>query len=148
MPYGFSCHHVDTAGDAVTELKARVWPVVVVSAVLPDMNGPAFIDGLLRHFDPSTVVLLGEVEAHIAQLLSQSPKVRVFADAVAGVLVADHVFKHVSGGSTSSSPPTPAAPPTLAIEPVATKKRGARKSFAAPNSSAMWMLSQSAPVAR
>ncbi len=114
MPYGFSCHHVDTAGDAVTELKARAWPVVVVSAVLPDMNGPAFIDGLLRHFDPSTVVLLGEVEAHIAQLLSQSPKVRVFADAVAGVLVADHVFKHVSGGSTSSSPPTPAAPPTLA----------------------------------
>ncbi len=86
--------------------------MVVVSSALPDMNGPAFIDGLLRHFDPATVVLVGEVDATAAQTLSSSPRVRLFGAGADGVLIADHLFKRAGG---ESQPPSsfglPAAPP-------------------------------------
>ena len=112
MPYGLVCHHVDNASAAVAELKARSWPIVVVSSALPDMNGPAFIDGLLRHFDPSTVVLMGDVDPTTAQTLSASPRVRLFAANVDGVLVADHLFKRATGNTAPPEPPPP--PPMMA----------------------------------
>ena len=111
MPYGLVCHHVDDATAAVAELKARSWQMVVASAALPDMNGPAFIEGLLRHFDPSTVVLIGDVDAATAQTLSSSPRVRLFASNVDGVLVADHLFKRATNASAppeqAPQPPSP-----------------------------------------
>ena len=127
LPYGMSCHTVNDAKGAVDELKSALsrhqpWSSVVVSAFLPDMTGPAFVDGLMRHFDPDTVVLVADVEPHIAQHLSSSPKVHIFSAATDGVVIADHLFKRIgqkagppppgfSSGGGMGAPPAPSVPP-------------------------------------
>ena len=120
MPYGLLSHHVDSASDAVAELKTRSWQLVVVSSLLPDMAGPAFIDGLLRHFDPATVVLMGDVDAQTAQTLSSSPRVRVFGGNVDGVLIADHLFKRANGVTAPPAAPGPGSLAHLFDSPVRT----------------------------
>ncbi len=117
MPYGLSCHVVNDAQVAVDTLKQGLaalqpWTTVVVGQHLPDMTGPAFVDGLVRHFDPANVVLLADVEPQIAQLLSVMPRVALFPSTTDGVVVADHLFKRLGGAplalstaSSSSSPP-------------------------------------------
>jgi hypothetical protein len=109
VPYGLRCHHVGSASGAVAELKARPWPMVVVSSALPDMNGPAFIDGLLRHFDPATVVLVGDVDAAAAQTLSSSSRVRLFGAGADSGLIADHLFKRASGPESMPVAEAPAS---------------------------------------
>ncbi len=118
VPYGLTCHTVSDAKTAVEELKTAMgaqqpWASVVVAAGLPDMSGPAFVDGLMKHFDPSTVVLLADLEPTVAQHLSQSPKISIFPDATDGVVVGDHLFKRMGGASGPPSPSLPPPPPSL-----------------------------------
>lgn len=115
MPYGLSCHVVNDAQVAVDTLKQGLaalqpWTTVVVGQHLPDMTGPAFVDGLVRHFDPANVVLLADVEPQIAQLLSSMPKVALFPSGTDGVVVADHLFKRLGGAPLSlSTTPAPSS---------------------------------------
>jgi hypothetical protein len=114
VPFGLSCVGVATATAAVEAMKQgfaqqQPWSAVVVGANLPDMTGPAFVDGLMRHFDPPCVVLVADVEPHIAQHLSSSPKVRIFPGATPGPVVAEHLFRRL-GGAPASTPPSPPPP--------------------------------------
>lgn len=102
VPYGLACVTVGNANDAVARLKVTSFPFVIVTAALPDMTGPAFVEGLLRHFDPATVVLFGDIEAGAAAQLQRSPKVALFPTHSDGAAIADFLFKRVGG---SSSPP-------------------------------------------
>jgi len=106
VPYGLSCVTVGNANDAVARLKVTAFPLVVVTAALPDMSGPAFVEGLLRHFDPATVVLFGDIEPGAAAQLQRSPKVALFPTHSDGAAIADFLFKRVGG----SSVPPQAAP--------------------------------------
>lgn len=115
VPYGLACVSVSNANDAVARLKTTPFSFVVVTAALPDMSGPAFVDGLLRHFDPSTVVLLGDVDPAQAAQLQRSPKVAFFPGNVDGADVADFLFQRVGGlspplATAPSTPPQPTFP--------------------------------------
>ncbi len=122
VPYGLACHSVKDAKDAVDELKNAMarqqpWTSIVVSSALPDMTGPAFVDGLMRHFNPETVVLVADVEPHIAQHLQGSPKVQIFAARTDGSVIADHLFKRL-GRAGSIGPGGAggfAAPPSTSV---------------------------------
>jgi len=122
-PYGLSCHVVNDAQVAVDTLKQGLaalqpWTTVVVGQHLPDMTGPAFVDGLVRHFDPANVVLLADVEPQIAQLLSGMPKVSLFPSSTDGVVVADHLFKRLGGAPLSlSTSPAPSGPSSSSSPP-------------------------------
>jgi len=112
VPYGLICHAVADAKEAVEELKQALgihqpWSSVVVAAGLPDMSGPAFVDGLMKHFDPATVVLIADVEPSMAQHLSQSSKISIFPGGTDGVVVADHLFKRMGGAPAPTLPPPP-----------------------------------------
>lgn len=112
IPFGMSCHSVPTATVAVEALKhglsqQQPWHSIVVGATLPDMTGPAFVDGLLRHFDPAAVVLVADVEPHIAQHLTSSPKVRIFPGATGGGAIAEHLFRRLGGAPQAAAPPPP-----------------------------------------
>jgi chromosome segregation ATPase len=109
---GLSCVGVATATAAVEAMKQGLaqqqpWSAVVVSALLPDMTGPAFVDGLMRHFDPANVVLVADVEPHIAQHLTSSPKVRIFPAATSGNVVAEFLLRRLGGAHMPPHPPSP-----------------------------------------
>jgi len=114
VPFGLSCVRVPTATAAVEAMKQALaqqqpWSAVVVGAVLPDMTGPAFVDGLMRHFDPPSVALVADVEPHIAQHLTSSPKVRIFPAATPGNVVAEHLFRRMGGTPVTTPPSSPPA---------------------------------------
>ena len=54
----------------------------------------------------------------------------------------------MAGRYTPATIGAEAAPPTFAIDPVATKKSGARSSFAARNRRTMWTASHTTPIKR
>ena len=170
VPYGLSCHVVNDAQVAVDTLKQGLaalqpWTTVVVGQHLPDMTGPAFVDGLVRHFDPANVVLLADVEPQIAQLLSVMPRVALFPSTTDGVVVADHLFKRLGGAplalstaSSSSAPPGRAASTTspASSRPRASTSPGSSSSSflkttgrrTSPAASSSASLSSSSPGAR
>jgi hypothetical protein len=109
VPYGLACVNAGSANDAVAVLKGTPFPFVVVAAALPDMTGPAFVDGLLRHFEPNAVILLGEVDPAQAAQLQRTQKVAIFPAATDGAVIADVLFKRASSTPPSTVPPAPSA---------------------------------------
>lgn len=111
LPYDLSCHLVVDAQLAVDCLRQgqashQPWQTVVVAQHLPDMTGPGFVDGLVRHFQPATVVLLADLEPHMALLLAAMPNVAVVPGATAGAAIAEHLIRRMGGAWPAKPAPT------------------------------------------
>ena len=111
LPYDLSCHLVVDAQLAVDclrqgQLAHQPWQTVVVAQHLPDMTGPGFVDGLVRHFQPATVVLLADLEPHMTLLLAAMPNVTVVPGATAGVAIAEHLVRRMGGAWPAKAAPS------------------------------------------
>ena len=111
LPYDLSCHLVVDAQLAVDclrqgQLDHQPWQTVVVAQHLPDMTGPGFVDGLVRHFQPATVVLLADLEPHMTVLLAAMPNVTVVPGATAGAAIAEHLLRRMGGAWPAKPAPT------------------------------------------